>query len=154
MTASGVVRTEPRNQDPRLVLRFTMFTAAALAVSSVAMVVVVRGFVDAIRRSRVWSGTRACRRRASSFPGSFVAGGLRGARDPVRDGKSSIGSSARHVLVDGVERASLFTRTGVVSYSTDPALIGWRTRDSGEARQALRSGTIETLVESETARRA
>ena len=127
-------------------LRFTIFAAAALVVSSVAMVVVVRGFISS-------QAERASERNASTVAEGVLSRKLRRAdfAAPVTLSRRRELDRlfARHVLVDGVDRATLFTRTGVVSYSTHPALIGWRTRDSGEARRALRSGATKTLVDPE-----
>ena len=55
----------------------------------------------------------------------------------------------QQVLVDDVDRATLYGVDGVVSYSTDPALIGRRTVDSDAALSALSGGLIKTVVEPE-----
>ena len=115
------------------------------------MVVVVRGFVTNQAQQNVERNTRmvadvvlAQKLRRTDF-----------AAPVTRSRRKELDRLfARHVLVDGVERATLFTRTGVVSYSTDPALIGWRTRDSGEARRALRTRTTRDARGTGEARRA
>jgi hypothetical protein len=53
------------------------------------------------------------------------------------------------LLLDDVDRATLYGRDGVVSYSTDAALIGRPTHDSDARCAALSGGLIKTVVEPE-----
>jgi diguanylate cyclase (GGDEF)-like protein len=128
------------------VLRFTMFTAVGLAVTSVAIFLVVRGFVTGHAEDAVERNTR------------FVAAAVLSRQLTPADFAGTVGAARRkeldrifdqQVLVDDVDRATLYGPDGVVSYSTDPDLIGRRTADSDAALAALSGELIKTVVQSE-----
>jgi diguanylate cyclase (GGDEF)-like protein len=135
-----------RRRNPSLVLRFTIFTAAGLAVTSVAIFLVVRGFVSGQVQESIERNTRFVanvvlseRLRPADFAGPVTLA-RRKQLDRLFD---------RQVLVDDVDRASLYGRNGLVTYSTDHAMIGRRTVDSGDSLEVLRSAVISTFVEPE-----
>ena len=135
-----------RGRNPSLVLRFTVFTAAGLAVTSVAIFLVVRGFATGNAQESVERNTR--------FVANVVlSGNLRPAdfQAPVTlERKKQLDRLFdRQVLVDDVERATLYGPDGVVSYSTDAHLIGTRTDESRAAVEVLRGELISTVVEPE-----
>jgi len=118
---------EARRGNPRLVLRFTLFTAVGLAVTSVAIFLLVRGFVtghaeDAVERNSRFLASAVLSRQLR--PADFEPG-LSVARKKQLDRLFR-----EQVLVDDVDRATLYGADGVVSYSTAPSLIGTRTPDS------------------------
>ena len=137
---------DARSRNPSLVLRFTLFTAVGLTVTSVAIFLVVRGFVTSHAEDAVERNTRFVAEAVLSRqlrPADFarpVSAARRAQLDRIFD---------RQVLIDDVDRATLFGPDGVVSYSTDPALIGRRTLDSAAARAASSGGLIRTVVEPE-----
>ena len=147
MRLRGPVGSDRRKGNPRLVLRFTLFTAVGLAVTSVAIFILVRGFVtsqaeDAVERNSRFVAAAVLSRqlRPTDFePGMSVA--------RKRELDRLFG---QQVLVDDVDRATLYGRDGVVSYSTAPRLIGSWTADSEAARGALSGELIETVVGPET----
>jgi len=128
------------------VLRFTLFTAVGLAVTSVAIFLVVRGFVtshaeDAVERNTRFVAAAVLSRQLT--PADFegpVSAARRTQLDRIFD---------QQVLIDDVDLATLYGRDGVVSYSTDPALIGRRTGESRPAHAALSGELIKTVVEPE-----
>ncbi len=129
--------------NPRLVLRFTLFTAIGLAVTSVAIFILVRGFVtghaeDAVERNSRFVAAAVLSRQL--LPTDFE-GGMSTARRKQLDRLFR-----EQVLVDDVDRATLYGADGVVSYSTNPSLIGTRTSDSGAARAALSGALIKTVI--------
>ncbi|HWO78861.1 putative bifunctional diguanylate cyclase/phosphodiesterase [Gaiella sp.] len=135
-----------RTRNPSLVLRFTLFTAVGLAVTSVAIFLVVRGFVTGHAEDAVERNTR------------FVAAAVLSRQLTPSDFDGPVSAERRRqldrifgqqVLLDDVDRATLYGRDGVVSYSTDAALIGRPTHDSDAARAALSGGLIKTVVEPE-----
>ena len=137
---------DARSRNPSLVLRFTLFTAVGLAVTSVAIFLVVRGFVTSHAEDSVERNTR------------FVAAAVLSRQLTPADFGGSLSAARRteldqifdqQVLIDDVDQATLYGPDGVVSYSTDPALIGRRTVDSRPAHAALSGELIKTVVEPE-----
>jgi diguanylate cyclase (GGDEF)-like protein len=134
---------EARRGNPRLVLRFTLFTAVGLAVTSVAIFLLVRGFVtghaeDAVERNSRFVAAAVLSRQLR--PADFGPG-MSAARKKQLDRLFH-----EQVLVDDVDLATLYGANGVVSYSTAPGLIGTRTSDSEAARAALSGGLIKSVV--------
>ena len=137
---------DARHRTSSLVLRFTLFTAAGLAVTSVAIFLVVRGFVTEHAQASVEQNTR------------FVAAAVLSRQLRPADFRAPVGTERRReldrifreqVLVDDVDRATLYGLNGVVSYSTEPRLIGKRTADSAAVRDAHSRALITTIVASE-----
>ena len=137
---------DARHRTSRLVLRFTLFTAAGLAVTSVAIFLVVRGFVTGHAQAGVEQNTR------------FVAAAVLSRQLRPADFRAPVGDRRRReldrifreqVLVDDVDRATLYGLDGVVAYSTEPLLIGTRTADSEAVRAAHSRDLITTIVADE-----
>jgi diguanylate cyclase (GGDEF)-like protein len=134
---------DARSRNPSLVLRFTLFTAVGLAVTSVAIFLVVRGFVTGHAEDAVERNTR------------FVAAAVLSRQLTPTDFEGPVSAKRRkeldrifdqQVLVDDVDQATLYGLDGVVSYSTDSTLIGRRTADSDAALAALSGQLIKTVV--------
>ena len=137
---------DARHRTSSLVLRFTLFTAAGLAVTSVAIFLVVRGFVTGHAQASVEQNTR------------FVAAAVLSRQLRPGDFRAPVDAERRReldrifleqVLVDDVDRATLYGLDGVVVYSTEPRLIGSRTSDSAAVRAAHSRDLITTIVASE-----
>ena len=129
----------PTSGDPpRLVLRFAVATAFALALAAGAILLVVRHF-DTVQAER--SATAHARLIASSV--------LRESLDstdftrPVTPERQAALDDlfARHVLNQGVLRATLYAEDGTVTYSTDHRLIGTNSAPTEHLREA-RAGTV------------
>ena len=138
-----------RSRNPSLVLRFTLFTAVGLAVTSVVIFLVVRGFVTGHAEDAVEQNTR------------FVAEAVLSRQLRPADFEAPVDSARRReldrlfrqqVLVDDVDEATLYGRDGTVSYSTAHRLIGRHTIDSDVALAALQGKLIKTVVEPERTR--
>jgi diguanylate cyclase (GGDEF)-like protein len=133
---------DPRGDGPpRLVLRFAICTAVALALAAAAILLVVRHF-DTVQAER--AATSEARLLASAV----LRGPLRAAdfEGPVARGRRSALDKLfeSHVLGEGVLLATLYDKDGRVTYSTDHRLIGTRTEPE-HVREAL-SGSIRSDV--------
>jgi diguanylate cyclase (GGDEF)-like protein len=131
---------------PRLVLRFTIFTAVGLAVASGAIFFMVRGFVTSQARDAVEQNTRFVSEAVLArklTPDDFD-------RPPAPERRRELDRLFREqVMIDDVERASLYGLDGRVSYSTDRSLVGRRTAGSARAFASLHGKEIQTVVEEE-----
>ena len=134
---------DARRRNPSLVLRFTLFTAVGLAVTSVAIFLLVRGFVTGHAEDAVERNSR------------FVAAAVLSRQLTPTDFEPGMGVERRkeldrlfdqQVLIDDVDRATLYDPDGLVTYSTEPGLIGTRTVDSEAARDAIAGELIKTVV--------
>ena len=110
-------------RPPRLVLRFAIQAALVLAVAAAAILIFAREY--AVVRAE----------RAVRFHAGYVANTI--LRDQLRpsDFAATVSSERRRsldrlfrseILVGGALRAELYGRSGLVSYSTDPSLMGRR----------------------------
>jgi diguanylate cyclase (GGDEF)-like protein len=131
-------RVAGRDEPPRLVLRFAVSTAIALALAAGAILLVIRHFdtVQAERaansEARVIAGTTL---RGWLRPSDFerpVTGKRRAALDTLFQ---------RQVLTQGVLLVQVYARNGTVTYSNDHRLVGSRTEEAGHLREAS-SGSI------------
>jgi diguanylate cyclase (GGDEF)-like protein len=156
-----VARRRPRSAEtaggsspPRLVLRFALSTAVALALAAAAILLVIRHFDtvqaerNATAQARVIAGTvLRSALRASDFEQRVV--------EPRRAELDDLFSM--HVLAEGVLLATLVDEHGKVTYSTDHRLVGTHATEADHVREA-RSGTIRgdvtTLGEGEQERKA
>ena len=123
---------------PRLVLRFAVATALALALAAGAILLVVRHF-DTVQAER--SATSHARLLASSVLRESLE--LSDFSSPVTPQRQAALDDlfARHVLNQGILRASLYASDGTVTYSTDHRLIGSRPARADHLREAL-AGTV------------
>jgi diguanylate cyclase (GGDEF)-like protein len=120
------------------VLRFAVATALALALAAGAILLVVRHF-DTVQAER--SATSHARLIASSVLRESLE--LSDFTDPVTPQRQAALDDlfARHVLNQGVLRATLYASDGTVTYSTDHRLIGSHPARADHLREA-RAGTV------------
>jgi diguanylate cyclase (GGDEF)-like protein len=129
---------------PRLVLRFAVATALALALAAGAILLVVRHF-DTVQAER--SATTHARLIASSvLRESLESTDFTRPVTPERQAALD-DLFARHVLNQGVLRATLYAENGTVTYSTDHRLIGTHSAPSEHLRE-VRAGTVRGDVTS------
>jgi diguanylate cyclase (GGDEF)-like protein len=139
MYADQTPAVHGRGDPPRLVLRFGIATAIALALAAAAILLVVRHYntVQAERgatsQARVIAGTAL---RRTLLPSDFersVDGSRRSALDAfVR----------RHALTESVLLVELYSPAGIITYSTDHSLIGMRTSGPISHLREAAAGTI------------
>jgi diguanylate cyclase (GGDEF)-like protein len=140
------LRPAGSRRSPRLVLRFALFTGVSLAIASVAIFVMVRGFVTAQARDAVEQNTRFVAEAVLARelqPSDFE-------RRPSATRRRQLGRVFRdQVMIDDVESAALYDQSGRLLFSTSaeagmdkaPAL------PAEEVRQTLGGQRIRTAVE-------
>jgi diguanylate cyclase (GGDEF)-like protein len=131
----GRRRIQGPRRSPRLVLRFALFTGVSLAIASVVIFVMVRGFVTAQAKDAVEQNTRFVAEAVLSrqlAPADFEA-----PPSPAR--QTALERLFRQqVMIDDVESAALYDPAGRRTFST--TLVG---RDAGSVgREAVR-GTLD-----------
>ena len=136
---------------PRLVLRFALLTGVSLAIASVAIFVMVRGFVTTQARDAVEQNTRFVTQAVLSrelAPGDFE-------RQPTPTRRRALERLFRQqVMIDDVESAALYDTRGRLTFATTE-LAGAATAPlhAVAAVQATVAGQkIRTTVEKTTAR--
>jgi diguanylate cyclase (GGDEF)-like protein len=133
-----------REDPPRLVLRFAIWTGIGLALAAGAILLVVRHYniVQAERgatlQARIIANTVLRGSLAASDFQQPSAGARRGELDRLFQ---------RHVLGDGITLVNLYSPGGAVTYSTDHRLIGQQLGDAQHLREA-RAGTVRGDVTS------
>jgi diguanylate cyclase (GGDEF)-like protein len=131
-------RAASREGPPRLVLRFAVATAVALALAAGAILLVVRHF-------NTVQAERAATSRARVIATAVLTGSLRATdfeRPVVSERRSALDDLFEtHVLSEGVLLVKLYSEQGTVTYSTDHRLIGTRVAHPAHLREAL-TGTI------------
>jgi hypothetical protein len=134
-------RHEPPPRPPRLVLRFALNTAIALALAAVVILLFVRhhGTVQA--------------EKAVAFHARFVSQSILRRQLVQADFAGPVGGSRRaeldrlfktDLLVGGTLRLSVYGPDGQVTYSSDHALIGTFPKEGAEAGKAF-SGQLVRL---------
>jgi diguanylate cyclase (GGDEF)-like protein len=132
-------------RSPRLVLRFALFTGVSLAIASVAIFVMVRGFVTAQARDAVEQNTRFVAEAVLSrelAPGDFEPG-----LAPARDTRLEQ-LFRQQVMIDDVESAALYDAQGRRTFAT--TYVGRAEASPVEAtaiRKTLAGQRIRTDVE-------
>ena len=133
-----------REDPPRLVLRFAIWTGVGLALAAGAILLVVRHYniVQAERgatlQARIVANTVL---RGSLTPSDFE-------RAPADARRAQLDQLfGRHVLGDGITLVNLYSRRGAVTYSTDHRLIGKPLADLPHLSEA-RGGTVRGDVTS------
>jgi diguanylate cyclase (GGDEF)-like protein len=127
-------RVARRDGPPRLVLRFAVSTAIALALAAAAILLVIRHF-DTVQAER------AANSEARVIAGTTLRGSLQASdfRRPVtkqrRDALDAL--FERQVLIEGVLLVQVHSPDGTVTYSNDHRLIGARTARVGHLSEAL-----------------
>lgn len=133
-------------RSPRLVFRFALFTGVSLAIASVVIFIMVRGFVTAQAQDAVEQNTRFVAEAVLSrqlTPSDF------GDPSPARRGRLAQ-LFRQQVMIDDVESAALYDPTGRVTFTTsiaDPGEVGQI--GSATVRETVRGERIRTTVEKE-----
>jgi diguanylate cyclase (GGDEF)-like protein len=136
-------------RSPRLVLRFALFTGVSLAIASVVIFVMVRGFVTAQAKDAVEQNTRFVAEAVLSrqlAPADFEA-----PHSPARE--TALERLFRQqVMIDDVESAALYDPAGRRTFST--SLVGRDARSVGKeaVRATLDGQRIRTSVVKENLR--
>jgi diguanylate cyclase (GGDEF)-like protein len=133
----------PRSRDggrdgpPRLILRFAVSSAVALALAAGAILLVVRHFNTVQAERAATSQARVV--ASAALSGSLLASDFEG---PVAEPRRSALDELfeRQVLDNGVLLVSLYAADGTVTYSTDHRLVGTKSQPE-HLREAL-AGTI------------
>ena len=128
-------------RPPRLVLRFAIYSALALAIAGLGMLVVIRHEVQLQAEREL---TADANRAAASVgpmlePADLVA--------PVRDAKrlAALDALFEPELQDNVIRVKLWRPDGTVVYSTDHTLIGTRVDAADELQGVLEGEPIREV---------
>jgi diguanylate cyclase (GGDEF)-like protein len=125
---------EDPNKLPRLQLRFAIYTAVGLAFATAAILIFVRGYATVQAENSV------------RYHAKYLASITLGDRLDPEDFAAPVSSMRqaqldllfrRRVLVDGTLRATLLSPDGVVTYSTDTALIGTRAAGADKLQRTL-----------------
>jgi diguanylate cyclase (GGDEF)-like protein len=134
------------SRAPRLVLRFALLTGVSLAIASVAIFLMVRGFVTAQAQDAVEQNTRFVAEAVLSRelePKDFA-----GRPTPAR--RAELNRLFRQqVMIDDVESAALYDTSGRLTYSTgqDVATGTAPARAAAAVRETLDGQRIRTAVE-------
>ncbi len=125
---------EEPDKLPRLQLRFAIYTAVGLAFATAAILIFVRGYATVQAENSV--------RYHAKYLASITLGDRLDPQDFARPVSSARRAELdllfrRRVLVDGTLRATLLSPQGVVTYSTDTALIGERAAGASELEKTL-----------------
>jgi diguanylate cyclase len=139
-----------REDPPRLVLRFAIWTGIGLALAAGAILLVVRHYntVQAERGATLQARIIANTVLRGSLGKTDFDRPLSGARRNELDGLFE-----RHVLGDGITLVNLYSPRGGITYSTDHRLIGKPLGDAAHLREAL-AGTVRGDVTSLNGRKA
>ncbi len=140
----------PSRPSPRLVLRFTLFTGAALAIASAVIFVMVRSFVTAQAQDAVEQNTR------------FVAQAVLARRLTPADFTGPISPRRRaalerlfrqQVMIEDIESAALYRADGLRTFGTTKRGVGGELGplDRGAVRSTLGGQRIRTAVVKERA---
>jgi diguanylate cyclase (GGDEF)-like protein len=133
-----------RDGPPRLVLRFAVSTAIALALAAGAILLVVRHF-DTVQAER------SANSEARLIASAVLRGPLQASdfERPVTSRRRSALDKLfeQRVLTEGVLVVKLYARDGTVTYSNDHRLVGKKTGDPAHLRETLR-GSIRGDVTS------
>jgi PAS domain S-box-containing protein len=117
-----VIRHKGSERPPRLVLRFAIYSALALAIAGFGMLWFIRAEAQRqAERELTSDATRAATSLASALQKSDL-------EDPVRDRArlAFLDELFRPEIMHNVARVKLWRPDGVVTYSTDHTLIGQR----------------------------
>ena len=136
-------RAEERPKLPRLTLRFAIYTAVGLGFATVTIIALVRSHATSQAEQSVRSHARFVAEAAlgdALRPSDFRAP----VRGPRREALDRL--FADRVLLDGALRAVLYAPDGTVTYANDHSLIGRRTSDRAQVREALGGTSVLSAV--------
>ena len=127
-------------RPPRLVLRFAVYSAIALALAWAAIFWVVRHEAEERGREQVARhATDAAARIAPSLTDADFAG-------PVGAGRrAELDAIFERELVGNLLQMTLWTPGGTIAYSTDPAEIGDRAEEQAGLQKALAGQTVQEV---------
>lgn len=136
MTPSAPAAGRP----PRLVLRFAIYSAIALALAWLAIFWVVRSEAEQRAQDRIAEHTtEEAERLAPRLSPSDFAGPVTPAR------RAELDAAVEAELGSGPIRIKLWSPAGVITYSDDDSLIG-ETGDRGEIEQVLAGHTAQKVT--------
>ena len=128
-------------KPPRLVLRFAIYSAIALALAWVAIFWVVRSEAEERGRQEVTAhATEVAARIAPSLTEADFAGPV----PPER--RAELDAAFERELVGNLLRMKLWSPEGAVTYSTDHGLIGERADDPAELEPALSGQAVQRVT--------
>jgi PAS domain S-box-containing protein len=128
-------------RPPRLVLRFAIYSAIALALAWLAIFWVVRA--EAEQRAQERTAAHAAEEAARIAP-SLRASDFRGPVPAAR--RAELDAIVASELATGLIRMKLWSPDGVVTYSDDQSLIGDRAEDPAEIERVLAGQTIQEVT--------
>jgi PAS domain S-box-containing protein len=132
-----VIRPTPAGRPPRLILRFALYSALALALAGAGILLFVRHEAQIHAEQDLTAGaTRAAASLATEMRQSDLDA-------PVESAARlrALDSLFKPELMAGVVRVKLWRSDGTVTYSNDHSLIGTRV-DGGEFQEVLAGGTV------------
>jgi PAS domain S-box-containing protein len=128
-------------RPPRLLLRFAIYSAIALALAWVAIFWVVRREAeDHGRRQVATNATQAAARIAPSLTKADLAGPVSPAR------RAELDAAFGRELAGNLLRMTLWSPGGVVTYSTDPSLVGRRHEDPAGLQGPLAGRIVQDVT--------
>ncbi|HXV58674.1 MAG TPA: PAS domain S-box protein, partial [Gaiellaceae bacterium] len=137
MTPSAPAAARP----PRLVLRFAIYSAIALALAWLAIFWVVRS--EAEQRAQERTAAHAAEEAARIAP-SLRASDFKGPVPAAR--RAELDAIVAAELATGLIRMKLWSPAGVVTYSDDKSLIGDRAEDPAEIERVLAGQTVQEVT--------
>ena len=142
ITSNVTVSAPPApRKPPRLVLRFAIYSAIALALAWVAIFWVVRSEAEERGRQEVTAhATEVAARIAPSLTEADFAGPV----PPER--RAELDAAFERELVGNLLRMKLWSPEGAVTYSTDHGLIGERADDLAELEPALSGQAVQRVT--------
>ena len=128
-------------RPPRLVLRFGIYSALALAIAGLGMLVFVRHEAQLQAEREL---TADAKRAAASVAGQLQSSDLAA---PVKDSRrlAALDALFEPELMDNVIRVKLWRSDGTVVYSTDHSLIGHRIDELEELQEVLAGEPIREV---------
>ena len=131
----------PAGRPPRLVLRFALYTACALTLAWLAIFLVVRSTEEsnATRDAEAAAGRVAARTASFLRPADFE-----GPVSPER--RRQLDELFAYEQSGNLVRLNLWSRDGVVTYSTDRSLVGDRVDEREELQSALRGTPFQEVA--------
>jgi PAS domain S-box-containing protein len=128
-------------RPPRLLLRFAIYSAIALALAWVAIFWVVRREAEEHGRQQVAANaTQAAARIAPSLTKADLAGGVSPAR------RAELDAAFGRELAGNLLRMTLWSPAGVVTYSTDSSLLGRRHEDLASLQGPLAGRIVQDVT--------
>ena len=137
MTPSASTTARP----PRLVLRFAVYSAIALALAWVAIFWVVRREAEDRAERQIETRTsEVATRIASELTATDFAGPV------TTERRKELDAAIDPELVGTLLRFKLVNENGVVTYSTDPEIIGGRSDSTSSLQSALAGETVQEVT--------